>query len=127
MSYIPESHKIGHTIRRGIYNCEFQYQPYWSLKILKIIIENENYFKKYFQNTKILDNFLKRQKTWIKRLIVKTLDSAKAGSAIIFDEGGIHKGSKPSLNDRMVLRYLYSLKKKGKEHETNMWNCWLPT
>ena len=71
--------------------------------------------KKYFQNTKILDNFLKRQKTWIKRLIVKTLDTAlKLEVAIIFDEGGIHKGSKPSLNDRMVLRYLYSLKKKGK-------------
>ena len=34
----------------------------------------------------------------------------KAGSAIIFDEGGIHKGSRPQLNDRMVLRYLYSLK-----------------
>ena len=34
--------------------------------------------------------------------------SAEAGTMIIFDEGGVHRGSKPSLNDRMVIRYLFS-------------------
>ena len=29
----------------------------------------------------------------------------------IFDEGGVHQGSKPQFNDRMVVRYLYSIKK----------------
>ena len=36
--------------------------------------------------------------------------TAKAGTAIVFDEGGVHKGSRPQQNDRMVLRYLYSSK-----------------
>ena len=30
-----------------------------------------------------------------------------AGDAIIFDEGGIHKGSKTSKNERIVLRYMF--------------------
>ena len=33
------------------------------------------------------------------------------GDAIIFNEGGIHKGSKSLINERFVLRYLYSIKK----------------
>jgi hypothetical protein len=117
MSYIPETHKIGYTIRRGIYNGDIQYRPYWALKdFKKIIIENENYFRKYFENTKILDNFFEKTKNLDQEVNSKNFGySAKAGSAIIFDEGGIHKGSKPSLNDRMVLRYLYSLKKKDRE------------
>ena len=40
--------------------------------------------------------------------------SAKAGSAIVFDEGGVHKGSRPRSKDRMVLRYLYSPSNKIK-------------
>ena len=32
---------------------------------------------------------------------------AKAGTMIVFDEGGIHRGTKPSLNDRMVIRFLF--------------------
>ena len=34
-----------------------------------------------------------------------------AGDAVIFDEGGVHKGSKTLYSERMVLRYLYSIKK----------------
>ena len=36
--------------------------------------------------------------------------SLSAGDAIIFDEGGVHKGSKSLKNERIVLRYLYSTK-----------------
>ena len=31
------------------------------------------------------------------------------GGAIIFDESGAHIGSKPSKNDRLVLRYSYKV------------------
>ncbi len=113
MSYIPESHKIGYAIRKGIYSRNIQYQPYWALKDFKqIIIDNKNYFENYFKNTKIIENFFKNTVNLDQDNKSKIYGySAKAGSAIIFDEGGVHKGSKPSLNDRMVLRYLYSLKK----------------
>ena len=33
------------------------------------------------------------------------------GDAIIFDEGGVHKGSKTLINERVVLRYLFLRKK----------------
>ena len=33
----------------------------------------------------------------------------KAGDAIVFDEGGIHRGSKPVTHDRLVLRYNYCI------------------
>ena len=38
MSYIPESHKIGYAIRKGIFNRRIKYQPYWRLKDFKKII-----------------------------------------------------------------------------------------
>ena len=33
-----------------------------------------------------------------------------AGDAIIFNEGGVHRGSKTLYNKRMILRYMYSIK-----------------
>ena len=112
MSYIPESHKIGYAIRKGIFERKIKYQPYWSINSFKkIILDNKDYFENYFKGGSILTNFLKK----VEDLeILKTTKAysyeAKAGSAIIFDEGGVHRGSKPQLNDRMVLRYMYSRK-----------------
>ena len=37
--------------------------------------------------------------------------SANPGDMIIFDEGGVHRGSKTLKNERVVLRYLYSIKR----------------
>lgn len=110
MSYIPESHKIGYAIRKGIFNRRIKYQPYWRLKdFKKIIYDNLVYFENYFKESNILHNFLKKTDDLLK---LDSNDSysyeAKAGSAIIFDEGGVHRGSKPLYNDRMVLRYMYS-------------------
>ncbi len=114
MSYVPGSHKIGYAIRKGIFNNQISYQPYWSLKNFKKIIEdNYSYFENYFRDKNILSDFNEKTKD------IDKLDSdssfsyeAKAGTAVIFDEGGIHRGSKPKLNDRMVLRYMYSRKIK---------------
>ena len=36
--------------------------------------------------------------------------NASPGDLFIFDESGLHKGSKPSSNERIVLRYTYSTK-----------------
>ena len=34
------------------------------------------------------------------------------GDAIIFDEGGVHKGSMPMQNDRAVIRYHFKVKEE---------------
>ena len=110
MSYIPGSHKIGYAIRSAIYKKDIQYQPYWSIKgFKKIVLDNKKYFENYFKNIHIIQNFMQQAEILEKDNAKKKYGySAKAGSAIVFDEGGVHKGSRPQKIDRMVLRYLYS-------------------
>jgi len=112
MSYIPKSHKIGYAIRKSIFEKKINYQPYWSIQdFKKIIIDNKDYFEKYFEGSFILSDFLKKVKDLEALKKSKTYSyEAKAGTAVIFDEGGIHRGSKPKFNDRMVLRYMYTRK-----------------
>ena len=115
-SYIPGSHKIGYAIRKSIYENKISYQPYWSLEdFKKILSDNRKYFDNYFGSSQLLNDFFSKTEFIDKKNgSNNNADfsfSAKAGTAIIFDEGGVHQGSKPQFNDRMVLRYLYSIKK----------------
>ena len=116
MNYIPGSHQIGYAIRKGIYEGSIEYKPYWHLKDFRKILlysKNINYFKNYFSNNNIIDKFIKDT-----RFITENEDTfkydytASAGDMILFDEGGDHRGSKTLKNERMVLRFLYSIKKK---------------
>ena len=111
MSYIKGSHKIGYAIRKAIFEKKISYQPYWSIKdFKKIIIDNKKYFENYFKNSQILENFLIQTKNLENDNKKVYGYSAKAGTAIVFDEGGVHRGSRPQNKDRMVLRFLYSSK-----------------
>ena len=112
MSYLPGSHKIGYAIRKGIYTKNIKYQPYWSIKdFKKIIFDNKDYFENYFKNSEIIKNFIQQAELIESDGSKKNYGyKAKAGSAIIFDEGGVHRGSRPQKTDRMVLRYLYRTK-----------------
>ena len=110
-SYIPKSHKITYALRKGIYRKKILYTPYWSLKELAETVtlnKNLDYFENYFKNTNLLQNFLNDVK-FIENNNTKKYDfSLKAGDAILFDEGGIHKGSKTASSERAVIRYTFS-------------------
>ena len=108
MSYIPGSHKIGYQIRKGIYNQDIPYQPYWSLKdFRKIVVKYSDYFSKNL-GKRIIENFLVKTNFDETGEESRKFDyDAEAGTMVIFDEGGVHRGSKPTLNDRMVIRYLF--------------------
>ena len=112
-SYIPKSHKITYALRKGMYEKKILYTPYWSLKELASTVtldRNLDYFKNYFKNTILLQNFLNDVK-FIENNNTKQYDfSLKAGDAIIFDEGGVHKGSKTEFTERAVVRYTFSTK-----------------
>ena len=112
MSYLPGSHKLGYAIRKGIFDKQINYQPYWSVKdFKKIILDNKSFFDNFLKNSETIDNFLKQSKIIENDANKEHFGyTAKAGTAIVFDEGGVHKGSRPQQNDRMVLRYLYSSK-----------------
>jgi ectoine hydroxylase-related dioxygenase (phytanoyl-CoA dioxygenase family) len=112
-SYIPESHKITYALRRGIKNNTLNYEPHWSLEqLLNFIKKNIQYFEDYFKGTDILNNFIKNAEE-LNTLNATNFDFfMEAGDAIIFDEGGVHKGSMPMLNDRAVIRYHFKVKEE---------------
>tara|TARA_A100001011_G_scaffold374440_1_gene434937 strand:+ start:149 stop:955 length:807 start_codon:yes stop_codon:yes gene_type:complete len=115
-SYIPKSHKIGYAIRKGIYEKVLEYSPYFTLTEFRNFISkpiNLKYINNYLKDSNAVNNFLKNtEKLEQGNNLVSEFDFAmNSGDAIIFDEGGVHKGSKSLINDRLVLRYLYSSKK----------------
>ena len=114
-SYIPKSHKIAYAIRKGIFDKIIKYQPYFTLKEFRNFIsdkENADYIKNFLNDNNIIDEFLKKTNFINEKNDTNDFDfSLKAGDAIIFDEGGLHKASKSLYSERMVLRYLYWTKK----------------
>lgn len=115
MSYIPFSHKVGYAIRKGIFEEKIKYKPYFTLKEFRDFIkhkDNYNYIKDQIQNDTLIEKFLLKTEFIELGKDSNEFDyKMSAGDAIIFDEGGVHKGSKTLYSERMVLRYLYSIKK----------------
>ena len=112
-SYIPESHKITYALRKGIKNNILNYEPHWSLEqLLNFIKKNIQYFEDYFKGTDILNNFLKNAEELNILNTTKFDFFMEEGDAIIFDEGGVHKGSMPMQNDRAVIRYHFKVKEE---------------
>tara|TARA_E500000178_G_C16969511_1_gene730216 strand:+ start:810 stop:1604 length:795 start_codon:yes stop_codon:yes gene_type:complete len=111
LSYIPYSHKIAYALKQGIHNKDIKYQTYWTLSDFRKAIfkqENFNYIKKKVDE-KIINDFLNTSEKIINRKTDETLFDyeVKKGGAVVFDEAGVHKGSKTELNDRIVLRFFY--------------------
>lgn len=114
-SYIPKSHKIAYALRRGIFENKIEYEPYWNLKDFRKIVSNKkniDFLKKYLNDSNLVEEFLQKTEFIEKNEDTHDFDfDLPAGGAIIFDEGGVHKGSKTYSSDRIALRYLYSIKK----------------
>lgn len=128
-SYVPKSHKITYLVRKGIYEKKLIYQPYWSLNQLIDFIkkkENYKYIKERLEDQNLIDDLLntcshqkkidqtnaklKHSNFEFKDEMEKKYDfSLNAGDSIIFNEGGIHRGSKNLLSNRIVIRFMYSI------------------
>lgn len=109
-SYVEKSNLIAYFLRKAIYDKKINYEPYWSLKdFRKIIKKNLNFFNNNFPNFNIVNEFLDITKFIELDQDCTDFDFAMSpGDAIIFDEGGVHKGSKLLKNERLVLRYHFS-------------------
>ncbi len=114
LSYIPKSNKIAYALKKGIFEGAISYTPYWSLSDFRKTIQtnhNFNYLKNILGEN-ILNEFINNT-NFIneKNSINHNFDNEmKKGGAIIFDESGIHRGSKTRLHDRMALRFFYKKK-----------------
>ena len=95
---------------------KIEYQPFWSIKDLVNIInkrENYNEIKQKLSSEFELTTFLKNAEKCISNNSCSDYDFyAGPGDVLIFNEGGVHKGSNPTKNERVVLRYLYSKAKQ---------------
>ena len=115
MSYIPGSHKIGYALRKGFFEKKIKYTPYFLLEDFRRTIkkeENKRYINTYLQDSNLVEEFLEKTDFIEQKKESQEFDyNLSAGDAIIFDEGGLHKGSKSLYSERLVLRYLYSIKK----------------
>ena len=113
MSYIPGSHKISYLIRKGIFLKILKYEPYWKLNDFRKFVlkkENYNYIKNELEDKKAIDVFLSRTEFIEKNIDNYDYDySMSAGDAIIFNEGGVHKGQETSSSERVVLRFMFRL------------------
>ena len=99
-------------LEKGYSKKKLRYSPYWSLDQLLDFLkinDNFNYISERLQNSEILETFLENAKKLGDNLSSNYDYDMKAGDAIVFDEGGIHRGSKPVTHDRLVLRYNYCI------------------
>jgi len=115
-SYIPGSHKITYAVRSCLFEKKIKYQPFWSIKDLVSIIkkkENFNQIKQKLSSEYELTTFLNNAEKCISNDLCSDYDFyAEPGDILIFNEGGVHRGSNPTKNERVVLRYLYKKVKK---------------
>jgi hypothetical protein len=111
LGYIPGSHKILYNLKSGIFNGKIKFKTFFTLKNLRELIFDD-YYRNYLEtkmDKKLIDNFL-NQTNFINDDGKDTLKydfSIKKGGALIFNESGVHRGSKITKNNRLVLRFLY--------------------
>ena len=67
--------------------------------------ENEDSNDKFMADTPL--NEIDTKKIYIYKTEFFYDNEIKKGGAVVFDETGIHRGSKTSLNDRKALRFFY--------------------
>ncbi len=114
LGYIPGSNKIAYYLKKGIFDGDLTYKPYWTLKDFRNLVKEKDYFnylEKFIDNNK-LKNFLNKT-AFVDDGSNQNKDfynEVEKGGAIIFDESGAHIGSKPSKSDRLVLRFSYKIK-----------------
>ena len=116
LSYIPKSHLVAFALRKGIYEKAIKYTPYWSLSDFRktiLIKENFNYIKSNLKKEDIDDflsysEFIEKENSDNKKYDL----AVKCGGAVIFDEGGVHRGSKLLKTNRLALRYFFERDKK---------------
>jgi len=114
LAYIPKSNLVQKAYSDLLYSKKIKYEPFWKLKNFRDQIIKEP-LKKMITN-KIGENIYKEFLTKTSFINKENGDTddfdfkMEKGGVVIFDELGFHRGSMPSQNDRLVLRYFYNTK-----------------
>lgn len=112
LKYIPFSNKIAFALKKGIFNKEIQYSPYWKVSDFSNLVKlNENIVLKYVDKESLHKFYEFVEKLGHTQFQKKFSHEIQKGGAVIFDESGVHKGTEPKYNDRLIFRYIF--KKDG--------------
>lgn len=113
LGVLPYSQHIVKALTKLIIEKKVNINLYWSLENLRDIIL-QNSVRPLIENLvgkEKLDKFIKFSEFIKHSPDTLEFDSKmKKGGAVIFDEMCVHRGSKPTKNDRVILRYLYKKK-----------------
>ena len=122
LSYLPGSHKIVKEIGRLTYIKEIDYEYYWSLKDLTNLVKKNDIKEKLDRNlgSEVVENFLCNSD---KILVDNKKDifdiPMNKGGLVIFDEFGVHRGSKIENTPRKVIRFFYRKKEINEKFRNN--------
>ena len=111
LNYIPYSNKVAFALKKAIYKNEINYSPYWKMKdFLNLIMKNKKIVLKYVRESIFEKFILNMEHLKSNEQVENFSNKIDKGGAIIFDESGIHKGTAPSFNDRIIFRYIFKKK-----------------
>lgn len=114
LAYIPYSHHVVKAVTSLMQEKKIKLSVYWGLEDLRNIVLNSDTknlviskigkkrYDAFIKNSKFIEEQNKDTKNFDFQM--------KRGSALIFDEIGVHRGSRPSKQGRLVLRYFYRRK-----------------
>ena len=116
LAYIPYSHHVVKAVTLLIQEKKIDKCLYWRLEDLRALVLKNTIRDMVIQKIgkERYDIFIKNSE-FIEEEIQDTRKfdfQMKKGSVSIFDEIGVHRGSRPSRQGRLVLRYFYRRKIK---------------
>ena len=111
LGYIPGSHKISYFLKKLILEKKISYSPYWHLEDYRNFINNLEIRKKLdlnFEYNEVKDFIENSSFILSKDKDTNKFDiHAKAGSLLIFDESGVHRGSAIKKLNRKCIRFFF--------------------
>ena len=111
LGYVPGSHLISYYLKKLILEKEIIYSPYWKLRDYRKLISTDSVKKKLlkFVDQEKINNFLNFT-SFIDENKPDTFEfdiPAKAGSVLIFDESGVHRGAAIKKIERKCVRFFF--------------------
>ena len=117
LAYIPYSHILQRTFSKFLLDKKIKYKPFWKLKDFRdqIVADPLKSMIKKEVGEKVYEYFISETDFINKDNgdINKYDHDLKSGDALIFDELGFHRGSAPTQNDRLVIRFFYNRKDRN--------------
>ena len=113
LAVMPYSHHVVKAITSLILKKKIELQHYWKLEDLRSLVLKTSVKPLVIEKigTEKLNSFLDNSKFIEEKKDTFKFDfEMNKGGAVIFDEICVHRGSMPSKQNRLVLRYLYRRK-----------------